>query len=241
MSDLTKSEKFIPPNPAMGWAIMRNAHESIRAAITESSVLLENNKNEDFASLWTDLTRAISIHMTIEDIDAFPLLQKQSNTWVDENLEIEHINDHTLMESITKLVENGELVSIELFNQWKESHLTHLQHEEKVMTPLTMKTGGSHEERASVVNKLLVTPAFQRNSDEFLWYVGWCIKMLSKSGSVNNPAGVAVRVFSHGLQASTTILQWGLLKEVIQKNTTSEIWEDMVTNYKIDQDGLQSD
>lgn len=235
------SEIFVPPNPPMSFAIMRNAHESIRNAITELSTLRADDGNRDrFKELWNDFIRAISVHMDMENIDVFPLLNKYSESFNDERLTEEHTSDEELIHTITmQLNESDELISEDTFNAWKMHHLAHLEHEEKVMMPLTMKTGASHDERSTVVSKLVVTPALLRNEVEFVWYIGWCIRMLSKTGSAQNAAGVAVRVFCHGLQAASTAPQWSILQETIKANTTSEIWEDMVANYHIDSDGMQ--
>ena len=65
------------------------------------------------------------------------------------------------------------------------------------------------------MNKQIVTPAFERNSDEFIWYVGWCIKMFTKSGYLtfnnnnnNNNCNEFYEKYSITIQINNIILFW---------------------------------
>lgn len=228
------------PSPPMAFAIMRNSHEAIRASIKEMQKKLDDGDSEGFVETWKLYNRALAIHAAMEEHDMFPMLGTVSETFSEEKLPDEHEKDHVFNATVQKEIEESGKPSAESFAEWKAYHLEHLLHEEKVMMPLTMKLGKDGKERAAAVHEKLVVPAVARGKDEFLFYIGWIIKLLSQYGSEKNPANVAVRVFAHGLQSASTPEQWADFMPVIKESCSPEIWDEMVRDYKIDGPGMIS-
>ena len=106
--------------------------------------------------------------------------------------------------------------------------------------PLVGKTGATPEDRAKAVYSKLITPAYTRNKGEFLWFLGWCLTQLSSFGSTANTAAVAVRVFSHALQTTSNVSQWRDIMPIVKEKVTAEQWNEMVTDYYINEGGKQS-
>ncbi len=125
-------------------------------------------------------------------------------------------------------------IYVQLFHYITSVHLF-LQ----VMMPLTAKTGATAEDRAKAVHTKLITPAYTRNKEEFLWYLGWCLTQLSTYGSTANTAAVATRVFAHALQATSNASQWKDILPVVKEKVSAEQWNEMVTDYYINEGGKQ--
>lgn len=236
---------FIPPNPPIAFAIMRNAHESFRNALKDIKTLyLQGDGSLDaFKAAYSEICRAIGVHMVMEDEFVFPLLASvgDDKTLADHFKE-EHQNDSILTEAIVKHIsESNSLPDAELFQQWCAAQVHHLEGEESDATAVTMKTGDTPAKRGAAVCKFAVTPSIVRNKAEFHWFVGWNISSLTRCGSSKNTPTVAVRVFAHGLQSASTVSQWAELREIVKVNTTSEIWAAMVEEYRIDGDGHNAD
>lgn len=236
-----EATKKSTPNPPIAFAIMRNSHESIRMSIKHVlSTHMESGDSVKFKAAWVDFQRAMAVHMEMEDKDMFPLLNSVSdNKCIEEHLDQEHVQDSSLAAAVSDELKFRNSVSTATFEAWCEHILRHLEHEEKVMMPLTAKTGATPEDRAKAVYSKLVTPAYIRNKNEFLWYLGWCLSQLSTHGSTANTAAVATRVFSHALQATSNASQWKEILPVVKANVSTEQWSEMVKEYYIDEGGKQ--
>lgn len=107
------------------------------------------------------------------------------------------------------------------------------------MGPLTMKTAPTPEGRGKVVQERLVLPAIAHG--DFDWYLAFVIERLTAYGTAQQSPNIAVRVFAWGLQYASTPEQWNEWKKIVQKNTSDEIWLEMVENFQIDGDGKIAD
>ena len=76
MSDAKPSSQSAgaePPRP-MPFAIMRNAHEALRASIRLQDQKLDAGDVAAFAGEWRTFQRALAVHMAMEDDFMFGLL-----------------------------------------------------------------------------------------------------------------------------------------------------------------------
>ena len=81
MSDTQSSSSTAPaesPKP-MPFAIMRNAHEALRASILLQEQKLDSGDDARFREEWQTFQRAIAIHMAMEDDTMFALLDGRSD------------------------------------------------------------------------------------------------------------------------------------------------------------------
>lgn len=233
------------PNPPYSFAVMRNAHEAIRKAIFEMKNDIEESNKGQFRTHWLEFSRALNVHMKMEDYDMFSLLNGVSDNQITkENIPEEHLEDTKMHKQIDSIVQTEDFDLNELkkvFLAWAEFHDKHLKHEEKIMMPLTKTVGANTAERGEIAFKYLLNPAYNRSPDEFSFFVGWCVSKLNKYGSTANPASVAVRVFAHCIQSISTPAQWNHLKQQVKKNCSEAIWNEMVTDYDIDEPGYQKE
>jgi hypothetical protein len=239
------------PNPAaapagdtpkpMPFAIMRNTHEALRAGIRLQQGHLDAGNRMAFAAEWRDFQRALAMHMAMEDEAMFALLDEVgAGAITAAELPAEHAEDMRLAKVVDAALAAapaaGDFTALRTaWGAWKDDHLHHLEHEEAVMMPLTMKTAPTPHERARVVNEKLLTP-FEQRAD-FAWFVGWVVGLLSRHGSTGQPANVATRVFAWGLQHASTREQWQRLRPVVQQATTPAIWTELTQEFGLAGDG----
>jgi len=227
---------------------MRNSHEAMRSSIKLMTQWINSTSASDikaFEKEWNTYKRVLEVHMGMEDRFMFTLLE----TFAPDStkpLISEHEGDTKQVEAIdgalSRVLEGSEEDGVkeslkEAFLAWKKSHLEHLEHEEKILMPITMKAGPTPAARSLVVHERLVTPTAQAYGDKFDWYIGWCVKMLNEYGSTGQPPNVAVRVFAWGLQHASNVEQWKVWGPIVQAQCSESIWQEMVTQFQIDQPG----
>jgi hemerythrin-like domain-containing protein len=221
----------------MPFAIMRNAHEAIRASIRLQEEALESADLEAFREQWRAYVRARTVHAAMEDDAMFDLLDRVSAGAVTAaGLAVEHDRDRELTAAVNSTLPGGDLTSIRThWAAWRDNQLAHLEHEERVMNPLVGKTAETPAGIARVVHERLLIPG--ERLPDFDWYIGWVVAMLSQHGSTGQPPNVATRVFAWALQHACSPDQWSRLRPVVEENTTPEIWAEMVTEFGLDQPG----
>lgn len=224
------------PRP-MPFAIMRNAHEALRASIKVMQAKLDAGDVPAFGAEWTAFRRALAVHMALEDQAMFQLLDEVGGGAITAaGLPAEHVEDVQLSDAVSAALPAADVGALRAaFGAWKESHLHHLLHEEQIMMPLTMKTAPTPEGRARVVHDRLLGPG--EKLPDFDWFVGWVIRLLGEHGSAEQPPKVAVRVFAWGLQNACSAAQWQRLSAVVKDNCPPAIWEELVTVFKLDAPG----
>lgn len=226
-----------PPKP-MSFAILRNTHEVFRSSISLMTEMLEKGELDEFRQEWLNYQRCRKTHLAMEDDAVFPLLDKVSGGAISEaGLAMEHSED--LANAARVDTSSTPHETERAFETWKKFQLEHLAHEEQVMSPLTMKTAATPEGRGQVVHDTLVLPALEYG--DFDWYLAFVIERLTAYGTANQPPNVAVRVFAWGLQHASTPQEWTRWKEIIQDHTSKEIWEEMVAQFQIDDEGKIKD
>ncbi len=233
MSDTQSSSSTAPaesPKP-MPFAIMRNAHEALRASILLQEQKLDSGDDASFREEWQTFQRAIAIHMAMEDDTMFALLDEVGGGAITTAmLPAEHLEDAILARAVNDVLDSGDPVALRAaWTAWKDDHLNHLKHEEDVMMPLTMKTGPTPEARARIMHDRVLVPS--EVLPGFDWYVGWVVYMLSRYGSAGHTAAVATRGFVWGLQHACSPAQWNRLRPVVERNTTAEIWAELTTKF----------
>jgi len=179
-----------PPKP-MPFAIMRNAHEALRASIRLQEQKLEAGDIAGFRDEWQTFQRAVAVHMAMEDDSMFELLDGVSGGAITSaNLPEEHVKDAVLATAVDAALGGADTTAVRAaWSAWKDDHLHHLTHEEEIMMPLTMKTAATPEARARVVHDRLLGPS--EKLDNFDWYIGWVVSMLCRYGSASQPPNVA--------------------------------------------------
>lgn len=215
----------------MPFAIMRNAHEALRASIALQQGALDAGNIDAFQGEWRTFIRALTVHMAMEDDSVFGLLDEVgAGAITAAKIPQEHEDDARLAAAVDAALGKSDLSALRAaWSAWKEDHLFHLAHEEAVMMPLTMKTAATPEGRARVVHERLLIPA--EKMPDFDWYIGWVIRMLSEYGSAEQPANVATRVFAWGLQHACSREQWQRLRPVVERNCTPAIWAELAEQF----------
>jgi len=225
-----------PPKP-MPFAIMRNAHEALRASIRLQEQKLAAGDGSGFREEWQSFQRALAVHMAMEDDSMFDLLDGVgAGAITSANLPAEHVEDSRLAAAVDVALGATDSSTLRAaWSAWKDDHLHHLVHEEEVMMPLTMKTGATPEARARVVHDRLLRPS--ERLPNFDWYIGWVVRMLSEFGSAGQPANVATRVFAWGLQHACSPDQWTRLRPIVERNCTPAIWAELTSKFGLNGDG----
>jgi hypothetical protein len=224
----------------MPFAIMRNAHEALRASIALQQEALEKGDIAAFRGQWIEFKRALAVHMAMEDQAMFALLDGVSGGAISAaEIPAEHVHDSRLAAAVDAAVDASDAKALRAaWSTWKDDHLHHLAHEEDVMMPLVMKTAPTPQARARVVHeRLLVTG---EKLPDFDWYIGWVVHMLSQYGSAGQPASVATRVFAWGLQHASSRDQWRRLRPIVQSNCTPAIWAELSSEFGLDREGAIS-
>jgi hypothetical protein len=223
------------PKP-MPFAIMRNAHEALRAGIAQQAEALERGDAAAFGDEWQRFQRALAVHMAMEDGAMFAILDAISGGAIGAaKLPDEHLEDVRLAAAVDGARAAGDIEALRrAWDEWQRDHLHHLAHEEEVMMPLTMKTAATPQARARVVHERLVVP-FEKLPD-FDWYIGWVVGMLARHGSSAQPPAVATRVFAWGLQLASSREQWQRFKSIVERNCAPAIWAEL-TQFGLDGDG----
>lgn len=224
------------PKP-MPFAIMRNAHEALRAGIGLQAQALESADLRSFADEWKRLQRGLAVHMAMEDGAMFALLDEAGGGAITAaGLPDEHEHDVRLAAAVSTALDAGDLGALrQAWSAWRDEHLQHLEHEEAVMMPLTMKTAATPEGRARVVHERLLTPAAEL--PDFEWFIGWVVQMLSAHGSTAQPPAVATRVFAWGLQHASSREQWQRLRPIVERSCPPAMWNELVAGFGLDTDG----
>lgn len=218
----------------MPLAIMRNAHEALRASIRLQGQALYAGDVAAFGNEWQTIRRALAVHMAMEDDAMFGLLDGVGNGAISSaKLPEEHAEDSRLAAAVDAALAAANTTALQTaWSAWKDGHLHHLTHEEEVMMPLTMKTAATPEARARVVHDRLLGPS--ERLPDFDWYVGWVVSMLSQHGSAGQPPNVATRVFAWGLQHACSPSQWNRLRLVVERNCTPAIWAELTAKFGLD-------
>ncbi len=221
------------PKP-MPFAIMRNAHEALRASISVLSAALVCADRPGFGGEWLRLQRALAVHMAMEDQALFPLLDAASGGAITAaGLTGEHEHDRRLAAAVDAALDDDDLAALHrAFPVWRDEHLHHLEHEEAVMMPLTMKTAPTPEGRARVVHERLLTPSAELPS--FDWFIGWVVAQLSTHGSTAQPPAVATRVFAWGLQHASSSVQWQRFRPIVERNCPPAMWAELAAGFGLD-------
>ena len=221
----------------MPFAIMRNAHEAFRSSIGLQERLLDAGDLAAFGTEWRDFSRALAVHMAMEDGAMFGLLDSVSEGAITAaEIPAEHTEDLRLASVVDERLADGNREALrQAWDAWKQDHLHHLAHEEEVMMPLTMKTGKTAQERALAVHERILVP-FERLPD-FDWSIGWIVHKLSRGGSNSQPANVATRVFAWGLQHACSVTQWERLRPIVREQCTPDIWAELTREFGLDGKG----
>lgn len=224
------------PKP-MPFAIMRNAHEALRASIVLQAQRLDAGDVRGFAGEWRTFQRGLAVHMAMEDKFMFGLLDEVGSGGISAaGIPAEHLEDLRFAAAVDAALAGGDAKAVrEAWAAWREDHLHHLQHEEDVMMPLTQKTAATPEARARVAHDRLLVPS--EALPDFDWYIGWVVRMLSTHGSEAQPASVAVRVFAWGLQHACTPAQWRRLGAVVKQNCAPAIWSEIAPKFGLEDEG----
>jgi hypothetical protein len=177
--------------------------------------------------------------MAMEDRWMFALLDEVGAGAITQAaIPAEHVEDVRLAEAVDAALPGDPSALRAAWTAWRDDHLHHLDHEEKIMMPLTMKTAPTPDARARIVHERLLTPSLAL--PDFDWYLGWVIGMLSEHGSSGQPANIAVRVFAWGLQHACSPAQWSRLRPIVKEHCSPAIWSELTADFGLDGEGRVS-
>ena len=224
------------PRP-MSFAILRNTHEAFRTSIRLQEQMLKLGDATHFHAEWQAFKRALAVHVAMEDHTMFALLDEVGGGAIAAaHLPDEHVEDEVLAARVDVALAAGSAALLyATWVAWKEGHLRHLAHEEKIVTPLTMKTAPTPEARGRIVHERVLTPT--ESLPDFDWSIGWVVRRLSEFGSTAQPPHVATRVFAWGLQNACSRSQWRRLRPIVRRNCTPAIWAELTSKFGLDGEG----
>lgn len=204
------------------FVVMRLAHEAIRVALDDLEEASQSGEGDHGAAIWGDLMRLVDLHMRQEEEYFFPLLNKDFDGCVeDEHLGDEHVDDVKERKAITKLFakiseEDDDDVLEDLREKIKEfsaGHRKHLEHEEDVMMPKTMKLG-DFAKRAWHVNQLIFIDHEEFQTFMFPFVIG-------KLVAARPPPMVAN--YLKGVRAASLTHQWEELRGVARDALSEKV------------------
>jgi hypothetical protein len=182
-------------------------------------------------------------HMEMEEHETFKLLDESSNGEVSRAglFEVHEPDERALLEAQSCLPIKGSADNEEQWDRfkdrwmlWRKGHEAHFVTEEKLMMPLTQKTGATPTERSLVVHYRLVNPAMRRDPEEFKFHISFCVEYLSTYGSSNQNAFVATSVYVRGLKAACSAAQWGDFMPLLKRACVLDVWNEMDAKCKIE-------
>jgi hypothetical protein len=92
----------------MPFAIMRNAHEAMRASIRLQEKTLEAEDLKSFRGEWERYRKALAVHMDMEDKAMFDLLDEVGDGAIKQaGLREEHVEDARLASAVDAELEKG--------------------------------------------------------------------------------------------------------------------------------------
>jgi hemerythrin-like domain-containing protein len=207
--------------------MMRLAHEAVRLDLDEIEELFKEKNFAKLRVVWAKLDRFVQLHMRHEEELFFPILDKEFDDAVaDAKLRDEHTSDIAEREKIRDLIqaaaddkdeEDDDVSKLEKkLKTFVEHHRFHLEHEEEVMMPKTMKLG-SLPERCAIVNSLIAL-----DRDEFRNFM--FPHVVEKLAAGRPPPMLAN--YLKGVRAASfypewvdmALIAWDVLPEKIKKN-----------------------
>jgi hypothetical protein len=233
------------PKP-QSFAVMRNCHEAFRGAIRANREYIVAGDLKIFKREWGFFLRALHVHAIMEDDGVFRLLDDAcDNAIAKAGLHAEHDRDHELTAIVTKQTKKmfvNQQKLLAAYDTWSEEHLKHIKHEEDVMMPLIPKTVPSPptpQKMGRIFHDRVLAAGVK--TGDFNFFVAYVVKKLTLFGSADNPAKIATRVWVWGLQNASSPAQWKDWLPIVKENTSQEIYEHMVKDFKIEDAGKITD
>jgi hypothetical protein len=149
----SKDPKDEDPKP-MAFAVMRMTHEAFRGCFKD--LLAETADLDKLRAEWAAFVQAEQVHQFMEDSGFFPLLDAKFEGAV-KNAEfgpgnaLDHKKIHAIADAVTAALTTDIAAAQVAIKAFTESYELHMQAEEKVMMPLTMKTGATPAEREFIL------------------------------------------------------------------------------------------
>jgi hypothetical protein len=223
---------------------MRNGHEALHNGLKQLEKTLKGPKQEreKFFALWEAFLRSMTCHMDIEENDMFKLLDESSQgELANGGLFGIHMSEDQMLHYVVQpaLPKKGGSDEdwnkfTELWMGWMEAHEQHYGGEEKLMMPLTQKTGATAEERSLVVHYRIIKSAMKRIPEDFMFHMAYCVEYLSKFGSAHHDALGATAVYLRGLKAACNEEQWKQFCPKLKEACVPEIWKELNSSFDIE-------
>jgi hypothetical protein len=223
---------------------MRSGHEALRNGLKQLEKTLKGPKHdrEKFFALWEAFLRSMTCHMDIEENDMFKLLDESSQgELANGGLFGIHMSEDQMLRFVVQpaLPKKGGSDEdwnkfTELWMGWMEAHEQHYGGEERLMMPLTQKTGATAEERSLVVHYRIIKSAMKRMPEDFMFHMAYCVDSLSKFGSLHHNALDATAVYLRGLKAACNEEQWKQFCPKLKEACVPEIWKELNSTYDIE-------
>jgi len=208
---------------------MRLTHDAIRHGLKELTDKAVAGDVSGAEATFGEIMAILEVHMKMEDLIFFPILNDLFDGVIaKELLGDEHLEDQKKTGALRKALADKEDVETvkRLAGEWAKSHEEHLEHEEKVMMPLTEKVAPTLELRGRAMNAIL-----HADWDGFKSHqLGPVLKRIEAS----KPFG-ALKMIIQALQHSTTPAEYTSLIAIIK----ATLQQDNVS--KLDGEGVLSD
>jgi hypothetical protein len=228
----------------IAFAFMRNGHEALRAGLKQLEMTLKGPKSEreKFFALWEVFLRSMTALTDIEENDMFKLLDESSHGEVaSAGLSGIQVTEDQMLRFVVQpaLPKKGAsdkewIKFIEVWMSWKDVHEKHYIGKEKLVMPLTQKTGTTAEERSLVFHHRIIKSAMKRIPEDFMFHMAYCVEYLSKFGSANQDAMTSTAVYLRGLKAACNEEQWKQFCPKLKETCEPEVWKELNSTYNIE-------
>ena len=223
------------PKP-MPMAIMRNAHEVIRGAMSDIQALLDKDDFDGAQTLWHKFHRFSDLHMKMEEgskkKDAasglFALVDKHAdNVAMDSELRDHHSNLYELEEDVVDIFQGAPDIAYAkkiypIFRKENESHLTE---EEGILMPAIQKM----MKRGINIRKYIISdilPVLLEQDDDLEFFIKFANEILEKHDVVEGKP--RVRVFDHALWSlASSDEQWSVWNTWIKDSLSEDKYEEV--------------
>lgn len=201
------------PSRPSPFTIIQNSREAIRGAIKDCTAAIAARDLIALHIHFKDLARGIVTQTTFEETGLFPLLDRTfGEGYARAGLHDLHLDEDVLQDAVFQALDSKDLDRIaSTFDEWRASHLSHLEAEEKIINPLVSKLvdslGRSTSKLGELFNHSILSPNFQAAP----WFAAWAVSVLAKHGSEQEDPFNAMCALVLGFQFCCTVEQWNII------------------------------
>lgn len=226
-----------PNDQPIGFAILRNSHESMRSAINDMTTSLQSDEDlAKFSDLWKAYRASLAVHLMMEEEGMEPFMDRLFDGVSSKSVIPElHKKDKVLALHVEEALQKKDrAATLQAYEAWRQVHEDHMLQEEKVWMPLVPKTAPTPQERNLLVHTEIFMPVYLKDPKAMESFLAWCVYYLSRYGSTSNTPLVATTVFVRGARCLCYQTQWKELVPAMKSSCLPEIWEEMQSVHEIE-------